>query len=230
MRLVQSQAQVGQLALAELYRICWYSVYIFARRRGHLPEDAHDLTRGFFLHLLERRALRSVDRLKRKFRSLLLASFQNHLSGAVDYARRLKGAGSKGPIELDAEDAERRFRRAPVESLSAERIFDRRWAMTVLGEARNKLRQEVVAAGKASTFKTRRVFLYPNNSVARRSYDKLANQLHLSIGGVKALIPSLWNQYTGPLREDVGRTVSDPAGIDEEIPAPCDALLNPKSG
>jgi DNA-directed RNA polymerase specialized sigma24 family protein len=190
--LVQSQAQVGQMAFAELYRICWYSLYIFARRRGHLPEDAHDLTRGFF-HLLERRALGSVDRLKRKFRSLLLAFFQNHLSDAVDHARRLKRAGSKGPIELDAEDAERRYRRESVESLSAERIFNR-WAMTVLGEARNELRQEDAAAGKASTFKTRRVFLYPNNSVARRYHDVLANQLHLSIGGVKALIPSLWNQ------------------------------------
>jgi DNA-directed RNA polymerase specialized sigma24 family protein len=77
MRAAQSQAQGGPFALAELCRLYWYPLYIFARRRGHSPEDAQDLTQGFFLHLLGNQALTSVDRLKGKFRSFLLASFQN---------------------------------------------------------------------------------------------------------------------------------------------------------
>ena len=90
MRAAQSQTQGGQSALAELCRLYWYPLYIFARRRGHSPDDAQDLTQGFFLHLLEHRALTGVDRLKGRFRSFLLASFQNHLSDTVDRARRLK--------------------------------------------------------------------------------------------------------------------------------------------
>jgi RNA polymerase sigma-70 factor (ECF subfamily) len=88
---------------------------MFARRRGHSPNDAQDLTQGFFLHLLEQRALAGVDRLKSKFRSFLLASFQNHLSDQVDRARRLKRGGDKEFVELDAEEAEERYRLEPAE-------------------------------------------------------------------------------------------------------------------
>src|SRR6476659_8098853 len=74
------QSQAGRAALAALCQTYWYPLYVFARRRGHLPPDAQDLTQGFFLHVLENRALSRVDRLKGKFRSFLLACFQNYLS------------------------------------------------------------------------------------------------------------------------------------------------------
>jgi RNA polymerase sigma factor (sigma-70 family) len=225
MRAAQSQAQGGQSALAELCRLNWYPLYIFARRRGYSPEDAQDLSQGFFLHHLEHRALSGVDRLRGKFRSFLLASFRNHLSDAVDHARRLKRGGDKEFVQLDAEDAEERYRREPVEFLTAEKIFDARWAMTVLGEALKKLRQEYSAAGKASTFEALKVFLDPNTRNAAPSYDEMANRLELSVGGVKTLIHQLRKRYTALLPEEVGRTVSDSAEIDEEIHALCDALV-----
>ena len=225
MRAAQSQAQGGPSALAELCRVYWYPLYIFARRRGHSPEDAQDLTQGFFLHLLERRALTGVDRLKGKFRSFLLASFQNHLSDVGDRARSYKRGGDKEFVRLDAEDAEERYRREPVEFLTAEKIFDARWAMTVLGEALKRLRQEYATAGKTSTFEALRVFLDPNSSTAPPSYDEVANRLELSIGGVKTLIHRLRKRYTALLKEEVGRTVSDPSEIDEEIHALCEAVI-----
>jgi RNA polymerase sigma factor (sigma-70 family) len=225
MRAAQTQAQGGESALAELCRLYWYPLYIFARRRGHSPEDAQDLTQGFFLHLLEHRALRSVDRLKGKFRSFLLASFQNYLSDMADRARRLKRGGDKEFVHLDTEEAEERYQLEPIESLTAEKIFDARWAMTVLGEALKQLGQEYASAGKTSTFETLRVFLDPDNSLAVPSYEEVANQLKVSTGGVKTLIHRLRRRYTALLREEVGRTVSDPAEIDEEIHALCDALI-----
>jgi RNA polymerase sigma factor (sigma-70 family) len=225
MRAAQSQAQGGPSALAELCRLYWYPLYIFARRRGHSPEDAQDLTQGFFLHLLERRALTGVDRLKGKFRSFLLASFQNHLSDVGDRARRYKRGGDKEFVRLDAEGAEERYRREPVEFLTAEKIFDARWAMTVLGEALKRLRQEYATAGKTSTFEALRVFLDPNSSTAPPSYDEVANRLELSTGGVKTLIHRLRKRYTALLKEEVGRTVSDPSEIDEEIHALCEAVI-----
>jgi RNA polymerase sigma-70 factor (ECF subfamily) len=225
MRAAQSQAQGGPSALAELCRVYWYPLYIFARRRGHSPEDAQDLTQGFFLHLLERRALTGVDRLKGKFRSFLLASFQNHLSDVGDRARRYKRGGDKEFVQLDAEDAEERYRREPVEFLTAEKIFGARWAMTVLGEALKRLRQEYATAGKTSTFEALRVFLDPHSSTAPPSYDEVANRLELSTGGVKTLIHRLRKRYTALLKEEVGRTVSDPSEIDEEIHALCEAVI-----
>jgi len=198
---------------------------MFARRRGQSPDDAQDLTQGFFLHLLEHRALAMVDRLKGKFRAFLLASFQNHLSDVTDRARRLKRGGDKEFVQLDAEEAEERYRLEPVESLTAEKIFDAQWAMTVLGEALKQLRQEYTTAGKTSTFEALKAFLDPNNSIAPPSYDEVANRLQVTTGAVKTLIHRLRKRYTALLREEVGRTVSDPAEIDEEIHALCEALI-----
>ena len=177
MRAAQSQAQGGQSALAELCRLYWYPLYVFARLSGHSPDDAQDLIQGFFLQLLEHRAFTGVDRLKGKFRSFLLASFQNHLSDAGDRSRRLKRGGDKEFVQLDAEEAEERYRLEPVDFLTAEKIFDARWAMTVLGEALKQLRQEYASAGKTSTFEALKAFLDPNNRIAPPSYDEVANQL-----------------------------------------------------
>ena len=225
MRAAHSQAPGGDFALAQLCRTYWYPLYMFARRRGHSPDDAQDLTQGFFLHLLEQRALAGVDRLKGKFRSFLLASFQNHLSDQLDRARRLKRGGDKEFVHLDPEEAEERYRLEPVESLTAEKMFDARWAMTLLAEALNRLRQEYISQGKASTFEALSVFLDPVNSRAVPSYEGVASGLGVSTGAVKTLIHRLRKRYTAVLREEVGRTVSDPAEIDEEIHALCEALI-----
>src|SRR3984893_3882958 len=225
MRAAQSHAQGGQSALAELCRLYWYPLYVFARLSGHSPDDAQDLIQGFFLHLLEHRAPAGVDRLKGRFRSFLLASLQNYLSDELDRARCLKRGENEGFVHLDAEDAEERYRLEPVEFLTAEKIFDARWAMTVLGEAMSQLRQEYANEGKASTFETLKVFLDPINSIAPPSCEEVAHQLQVSMGGVKTLIHRLRKQYTALLREEVGRTVCDPAEIDEEIHALCEALV-----
>jgi DNA-directed RNA polymerase specialized sigma24 family protein len=101
--------------LAELCQLYWYPLYPFARRRGYSPHDAQDLTQGFFLHLLEHRALTQIDRLKGKFRSFLLASFQNYLSNESQRARSFKGASKDEFVSLDWESAESRYRMEPVD-------------------------------------------------------------------------------------------------------------------
>jgi DNA-directed RNA polymerase specialized sigma24 family protein len=105
------QSQAGQAAFAALCRTYWYPLYAFARRRGHSPADAQDLTQGFFLHVLENRALGQVDQLKGKFRSFLLACFQNYLSVEVQRANRLKRGGQ---CEFVLEDAMAALRRVYV--------------------------------------------------------------------------------------------------------------------
>jgi RNA polymerase sigma factor (sigma-70 family) len=224
MKAAQSQAEGAELALAELCQVYWYPLYIFARRRGYSPSDAEDLTQGFFLHLLADRALAGVDPLKGKFRSFLLACFQNHIADAVDWTRRVKRGGGEDFVQLDAEDAEERYLREPVEFLAAEKIFDARWAMTVLGEAMTPLREEYIAARKESTFEALESFLDPNSALALPSYEDVAKRLGLSASGVKTIVHRMRKRYRAILREEVGRTVSDPANIDEEIRALCEAL------
>jgi RNA polymerase sigma factor (sigma-70 family) len=224
MKAAQSQAEGAELALAELCRVYWYPLYIFARRRGYSPSDAEDLTQGFFLHLLADRALAGVDPVKGKFRSFLIACFQNYIADAADWSRRVKRGGGEELVQLDAQDAEQRYRREPVEFLTTEKIFDARWAMTVLGEAMTRLREEYIAAGKESTFEALESFLDPNSALALPSYEDVAKRLRLSTSGVKTIVHRMRKRYRSILREEVGRTVSDPANIDEEIRALCEAL------
>jgi RNA polymerase sigma-70 factor (ECF subfamily) len=137
----------------------------------------------------------------------------------------LNEEGEKEFVHLDAEEAEERYRMEPVELLTAEKMFDARWAMTLLAEALNRLRQEYATQGKTSTFEALKIFLDPVNSRAPPSYEEVANRLQVTTGAVKTLTHRLRKRYTALLREEVGRTVSDPAEIDEEIHALCEALI-----
>jgi RNA polymerase sigma factor (sigma-70 family) len=219
----QSKVPGSEAALAEFCRLYWYPIYAFVRYRGYPPHDAQDLTQGFFLHLLEHKALTHVDPLRGKFRSFLLASVQNFLSDEADRAHRKKRGGDREFVHIDAESAEERYRLEPVDYLTAETIFDARWAMTVMGEVMGRLRREYSAGGKISTLETLEPFLDPNKQPP--SYEQVASELQISLSAVKTLIHRLRKQYTGLLREEVGRTLSDPGEIDEEIHALCGALV-----
>jgi RNA polymerase sigma-70 factor (ECF subfamily) len=224
MRAAQSQVEGSQSALSELCRLYWYPLYVFARRRGHTPDDAQDLTQGFFLHLLENRALARVDRLKGKFRSFLLASFKNYLSVEAQRARCLKRGGDREFVSFDLENAENQYRLEPADCLTPEKIFDARWARTLLGRAMTRLREEYAAQNKTSVLETLKVFLASGSDEAT-PYEEVAARLGVGLAAVKTLIHRLRKRYAFVLREEVGRTVSDPAEVDDEIHALCDALL-----
>jgi RNA polymerase sigma factor (sigma-70 family) len=221
----QSQTPGSQAALAELCRIYWYPIYSFVRRRGSSPEDAQDLTQGFFLHLLDHKALRQVNPIKGKFRSFLVASLQNYLSDQADKARCLKRGGNIEFVPLDMKSAEDRHRLAPLDFLTADKVFDARWAMILLDEAMGRLRKEFATQGKASRFETLKPFIDPINSKAALSYEQIADALQVDLGSVKKLIFRLRKRYASVLREEVARTVNDPAQVDEEIHSLCEALI-----
>jgi RNA polymerase sigma-70 factor (ECF subfamily) len=221
----QSQAPGSQAALAELCRIYWYPIYSFVRRRGSSPEDAQDLTQSFFLHLLDHKALSQVSPAKGKFRSFLLASLQNHLSDEADRTRCLKRGGKIEFVPLDVGFAEDRYRLGPLDFLTAEKVFDARWAMTLMDEAMGRLRQEYAGQGKTSIFETLKPFIDPINSKAALSYEQVADTLQVRVGSVKKLIFRLRKRYASVLREEVARTVSDSGEVDEEIHALCEALI-----
>ena len=219
------QNQTGRAALTTLCQIYWYPLYAFARRRGHSPHDSQDLTQGFFLHLLEHRALSGVDRLKGKFRSFLLACFQNYLSVETHRAHRLKRGGQYQFVSLDLETAENRYRYEPADYLTAEKIFEARWALTLLDHAVTVLRDEYVGRGKEVVFNTLQRYVGIGENTSEASYEEAAKALGIGVGTVKTFIHRLRKRYLAVVRDEVARTVSDPAEIEGEIRALCDALV-----
>ena len=221
----QNEGQAAQAALAELCQIYWYPLYAFARRRGYSPDDSRDLTQGFFLDLLKHQALTRVDRLKGKFRSFLLASFQNYLSVEAHAARCQKRGGQQRFVHIDAESAENRYRLEPADYLSPEKIFDARWANALLDHSMVQLAGEYHSKGKESVFKALKDFVGIGNEDVGGSYDEVAKRLNVGVGTVKTFIHRLRKRYIEIVRQEVARTVSDPAEINCEIHALCEALI-----
>jgi RNA polymerase sigma factor (sigma-70 family) len=220
----QSQESGATSALGELFRLYWYPLYIFARCRGHSPHDAQDLTQGFFLRLIERKALIRANPLKGKFRSFLLTSFKNYLCTEAERTHCYKRGGHYKFVSLDLENAENRYLLEPVAALTPEKIFDARWALTLLDRTMTRLAEEYAIQGRASVFETLKVFLKASG-VCSPSYEGAAKALGVSLGAAKSLIHRLRKRCASILREEVARTVSDPGEIDAEIHALCTALI-----
>jgi RNA polymerase sigma factor, sigma-70 family len=220
----ESHLPGSQAALTELCQHYWYPLYVFARRRGFAPHDAQDLTQGFFLHLLEHRALKRADPLKGKFRSFLLASFRNFVADEADRARSLKRGGDRQFVFLDSEEAESRYQLEPADHLTAEKIFDARWAMTLMTRTVERLREQCAANGETSRFEVLSAFVGVHPGQAPPSYEEVAKSLNISAGAAKTTVYRFRRQYAALLREEISRTVSGPAEIDDEIRALCDAL------
>jgi RNA polymerase sigma-70 factor (ECF subfamily) len=201
-------------AMAELCRAYWYPLYAFIRRRGYDSHAAEDLTQEFFARLLEKHFLESVDRRKGKFRAFLLAALKHFLANEQDRARAQKRGGGQAVIRLDALDAEARYGLEPVDYLTPDKLFERRWALAVLERVLARLEAEFAAAGKADFFAALKGFLAGGPA---RTYGAAGEHLGMSEGAVKVAVHRLRRRYRALLRDEIAQTVVDPAEIDDEI-------------
>jgi RNA polymerase sigma-70 factor (ECF subfamily) len=205
----------ARAALEELCRTYWYPLYAFVRRQGHGPAEAQDLTQEFLARLLARQDLAAVDRAKGKFRSFLLASLTHFLANEWDKARARKRGGGQAPVSLDAETAEARYRLEPADTMSADRVFERRWALTLLDQVLERLRAEAVAEGKGQRFEALKAALVGDE--AALPYARIAARLGLSEGAVKVAVHRLRQRYRELLRAEIANTVAGPEQVDEEL-------------
>src|SRR5437899_6321909 len=128
----QADSPQATEALEKLCRTYWYPLYVFVRRQGNSPEDAQDLTQAFFERILEKNYFGQVDRAKGRFRAFLLAALKNFLSDQRDYRDAAKRGGGRRMLSLDAQTAEERYQLEPVDTLTPDKLYERRWAFTLL--------------------------------------------------------------------------------------------------
>jgi DNA-directed RNA polymerase specialized sigma24 family protein len=212
----------ARAALAELCAAYWFPVYALIRRKGHDPDAALDLAQDYFARLLEKPVLAAADRRKGRFRAFLLTDCVHFLANAHDRAARLKRGGGQTFVPINAGAAEGRYGAEPAHHLTAERLFERTWALTLLATVFEALRREFESEGKGAAFDELKVALEGGPTAVR--YAEIAVRLGTSEGAVKVAVHRLRKRYRALLREQIAATVDDPAEVDDEIRALFDAL------
>jgi RNA polymerase sigma-70 factor (ECF subfamily) len=205
-------SSAANAALAELCRAYWYPLYAYIRRRGHDANAGEDLTQEFFARLLAADFLKGVAPDKGKFRSFLLAALKHFLANQRDHAQAQKRGGGRAILSLDAVGADSRFRLEPAHDLTPERLFERQWALTLLGQVLDRLHAEFAAAGKQAIFAGLQKLL-----TADRERLHVAVELGMTEGAVKMAAHRMRRRYRALLRDEVAHTVASPAEIDDEI-------------
>jgi RNA polymerase sigma-70 factor (ECF subfamily) len=188
-------------------------LYAFVRRQGFAAEEARDLTQEFFARLLEKDFLAAVDRGKGRFRSFLLAACKHFLANERDRVRARKRGGDTELLSIQVADAEDRYRLEPAHVQTAEKLFERRWALTLLDHVLGRLRAEAVRSGKGELFDHLKVFL----GGEKTSQRGLAQTLGMSEGAIKVAVHRLRKRYRELLHQEITRTMSATDSIEDEI-------------
>lgn len=211
-------------ALEQLCRTYWPPLYAFLRWQGQSPENAKDLTQGFFAHLLDGDRLRDVHPAKGKFRSFLLACLNNYVQNERAKQNAEKRGGGHIEIPINIPEAESGLGFEPSDPRDPAKIFERKWAVVLLQLVLRQLRDQHLAAGKLKFFETLQPFI--TGDAERGDYSAAASHLQLSEGAVRVAATRLREDFRALLRAEVGRTVGSAAEIDEEIRHLLHALRN----
>ena len=213
----QKEARSALSSLCENY---WYPLYAYLRRRGYPADRAQDLTQEFFTRVLEGRYLDRADREKGRFRSFILTSLKFFVADEEDRQRAHKrGGGAVLPLEFSS--GEGRYQREPAHDETPERIFERRWVLSLLDRVVEKLRDEFVHHGRPEHFERLKVFLLGQSDTP---YAALACEMNTSEGALKVAVHRLRRRYRNLFRQEIADTVADPTEVESELRYLADVL------
>jgi RNA polymerase sigma-70 factor (ECF subfamily) len=211
----QGESPAAQEALEKLCRTYWRPIYGFLRRKGSRPEDAEDLTQGFFALLLERKDLSTVRREKGRLRSYLLASVNNFLTDEARHAMAIKRGKGQRLIPLDEISERERIDVERNDMLSADQIYERRWAFTVLEQVMARLQDEYRGAGNLRFFDQMKKMLMDEPD--RLSQAQVAGEFDMTENAVKQAFYRFRQRHQTLLREEIAHTVATPGDIEDEL-------------
>ncbi len=211
----QETTAASKDALEQLCRSYWRPIYAYVRRRGYRAEESEDLTQAFLEHFLERKLVSVVDRQHGRFRTFLLHCCEYFLAKHWRDQRRLKRGGGRPLLSLEGDSLEQWYRNELADPMTPERLYEKRWALSVLALVQERLRGEWEAAGKLEIFKTLQLFLSGENesmTCARAALD-----LGMSEAAVRTAVHRLRRRYGEILRAEVAQTISSPDEIEDEL-------------
>jgi RNA polymerase sigma factor (sigma-70 family) len=211
----QGESPAAQEALEKLCRTYWRPIYAFLRRQGVRPEEAEDITQGFFAQLLERRKFSAVRKEKGRLRSFLLGALKYFLADEQRRAMAIKRGSGLRPIPLEELVADGRIEMEPADPVTAEMIYERRWALTVLEQVLSRLKNEYRAAGNAALFDSLKELL--PDEPGSPSQAEIAARLGMAENAVRQAFYRFRQRYQSLLREEIAHTVATPGDIEDEL-------------
>lgn len=214
----------ARAALSELCTAYWRPIYAYVRRRGHEREDARDLTQAFFALLLERNSVGAADPDLGRFRGWLLGALKHFLSNEWDRAHALKRGGGLAPISLDFHGADERLALEPGHGQTPESAFERKWALSVLERAFERLERQWSARGRGALFAALKPLLLGEEG---QGYRLLGQRFDLSEGAIKIAAHRLRRGFRAALRAQIAETVPSEADLEAELEALIAALGRP---
>jgi RNA polymerase sigma-70 factor (ECF subfamily) len=210
-----TDVRVSAAALEALCKRYWYPIYVFIRRKGSARHEAEDHTQAFFAHLLDKDLLKQASPERGRFRTYLLSSLNNFLVNEWEKRSRLKRGADYKFISMDEMQADEMYSREPADPSTPEKLFERRWAMTLISEVLRRLGEDYERQGKSEIFKA----LEPGLTGESESgwLAGVAERLQISDGSARTQLHRLRRRYGELLREEIGRTLANPADVDDEI-------------
>ena len=212
----QGESPAAHEALEKLCRIYWRPIYSFVRRQGAGPEEAQDLTQGFFALLLERRDLRTVRKEKGRLRSYLLTALKHFLADEHRRAMAIKRGKGQQLIPLEELRTEERSGMEPADPLTAERIYERRWASTLLDRVLSRLEDDLPYSEVTPRCSIRSINCW-QTSRARRRRRILRRNSGMTENAVSQAFHRFRQSYQSLLREEIAHTVATPGDIENEL-------------
>jgi RNA polymerase sigma factor (sigma-70 family) len=211
----QGESPAAQKALENLCRTYWRPIYSFVRRQGVGPMDAEDLTQGFFASLLEHRNLNAVRKEQGRLRSYLLGALKYFLGDERRRAMAIKRGKGQRLIPLEELGAEDRVEIEQAAPMTAELIYEQRWASTVLERVLNLLKEEYLKAGNAALFDSLKQLLSAEPDTP--SQADIAAQFCMTENAVRQAFHRFRQRYRSLLREEIALTVATPGDIEDEL-------------
>lgn len=209
-------SDVRQASLSELCESYWYPLFAYLRRKGHDPDESADYVQGFFVELIDKDFLDTVSPDKGRFRWFMMSAIKCFVSNQLEKSQALKRGGKVTRISLDVTDAERKYQLEPVDGWSAEKLFDRQWALAVLKQALDELKKQQASRGKLELYEA----LQPTLSgmpITMERYEEIGEQFKMPSGAVKVAALRLRQKYRDSIREIVAQTLTDPQNVGEEL-------------
>ena len=193
----------------------WPPLYAFVRRLGNSPQDAEDLTQEFFARLLQKDWLDAVDRDRGRFRTFLIMAVKRFLANEWDKSRAARRGGGRAVVSLDTQLAEECYLADSGPTLSADHLYERRWALTLLEQAMARLRAEYESDGRSEDFARLKVYLTAGRGEV--PYEKIAQELGASEGAARVAVHRLRKRFREVFRTAVADTVSSAEDVDAEM-------------